>query len=354
MKRLYLIPIFLAFFTSACTSTTKEEVKHPAHKEILPSWNDSKSKTDIINFVEKVTDPKNSEFVPVADRIATFDNDGTLWTEQPIYFQFAFAIDEAKAMIAENPRMLEDPIFNAVANDDMATVLKAGKAGLGKILMVTHAGMTTDQYNESVTNWINTAKHPKSDKLYKEMIYQPMLELIDFLKENDFSIFIVSGGGSDFMRPWAEEVYGVSKDNIIGTTLKLEYKLEEGQPKMKILPELGFNDDKEGKPMAIHQYIGRKPIAAFGNSDGDLQMLQWTESNLHLSLQVYIHHTDADREWQYDRDSKIGRLDEGLDEALLKNWTLVDMKNDWKVIYPDELTAEQYSTLTNSKKIRRK
>lgn len=340
MKKLYVITMFLAFFISACTNTTEEKVKQNTKKEILLSWNDSKSKSEIINFVEKVTNQSGPNFVPIVDRVAVFDNDGTLWTEQPIYFQFAFAIDEAKAMIAKNPEMLEDPIFKALADNDMKTVLEAGKAGLGKILMTTHAGMTTDQYDETVTNWVNTAKHPKSGKLYKEMIYQPMLELISFLKENDFSIYIVSGGSSDFMRPWAEKVYGVSKDNIIGTTLKLEYIMENGHPKMKILPELGFNDDKEGKPMAIHQYIGRKPIAAFGNSDGDLQMLQWTESNPYLSLQVYVHHTDADREWKYDRDSKIGKFDKGLDEALSKDWTLVNMKKDWKVIYPYELTRK--------------
>lgn len=340
MKKLYVITMFLAFFISACTNTTEEKVKQNTKKEILLSWNDSKSKSEIINFVEKVTNQSGPNFVPIVDRVAVFDNDGTLWTEQPIYFQFAFAIDEAKAMIAKNPEMLEDPIFKALADNDMKTVLEAGKAGLGKILMTTHAGMTTDQYDETVMNWVNTAKHPKSGKLYKEMIYQPMLELISFLKENDFSIYIVSGGSSDFMRPWAEKVYGVSKDNIIGTTLKLEYIMENGHPKMKILPELGFNDDKEGKPMAIHQYIGRKPIAAFGNSDGDLQMLQWTESNPYLSLQVYVHHTDADREWKYDRDSKIGKFDKGLDEALSKDWTLVNMKKDWKVIYPYELTRK--------------
>lgn len=337
MKRFFLLTVFLTFFVSACTNSINEKEKQETKKEVLSSWNDSKSKTEIISFIEKVTDTSSSDFVPILDRVAVFDNDGTLWTEQPIYFQFAFAIDEAKAMIAENPEMLEDPIFKAVAENDMKTVLEAGKAGLGKILMVTHAGMTTDQYGASVTNWSNTAKHPKANQLYKDMVYQPMLELIDFLKNNDFSIYIVSGGSSDFMRPWAEEVYGVSKDNIIGTTLKLEYVMADGQPEMKILPELGFNDDKEGKPMAIHQYIGRKPIAAFGNSDGDLQMLQWTESNTYPSLQVYVHHTDADREWAYDRDSKIGKFDKGLDEALSKNWTLVDMKNDWKVIYPYEL-----------------
>ena len=333
MKKLFAIIMLLGLFM-ACKTPTEQVEKS---KEILPSWNDSKSKAEIIGFVEKVTNQASPDFVPVADRVATFDNDGTLWTEQPIYFQLAFAIDEAKAMVAQNPEMKKDPIFNAIANNDMETVLKAGEAGLGKILVVTHTGMDTDQFSKSVANWINTAKHPKTGKLYKEMIFQPMLELISYLKENDFTIYIVSGGGSDFMRPWAEEVYGISKDNIIGTTLKLEYVLDGGEPKLKVLPELGFNDDKEGKPMAIHQYIGRKPIAAFGNSDGDLQMLQWTDSNTYPSLQVYVRHTDANREWQYDRDSPIGKLDKGLDEAQSKGWTIIDMENDWKVIYPFEL-----------------
>lgn len=339
MKRLYIISIFLAFSFFACTNTIKEKVEPQAEKEILPSWNESKSKAEIINFVEKVTNPNSPEFVPVVDRVATFDNDGTLWTEQPIYFQFAFAIDVAKAMVAKNPEMKKDPIFNALANNDMETITKAGKAGIGKILALTHTGMSTDQFNQSVSDWIDTAKHPKSGKLYKEMIFQPMLELIDYLKENNFTVYIVSGGGSDFMRPWAEQVYGISKDNIIGTTMQLEFVTDEGEgkPKLKILPAIGFNDDKEGKPMAIHQYIGRKPIAAFGNSDGDLQMLQWTDSNTYPSIKVYVHHTDKDREWKYDRDSNIGKLDKGLDEALSKKWTIIDMEKDWKVIYPFEL-----------------
>ena len=335
MKKIYLIFMFLGMLT-ACNAPNEQVVEK--NEEVLPSWNDSKSKAEIISFVEKVTNESSPDFVPVADRVATFDNDGTLWTEQPIYFQLAFAIDEAITIVNKNPEMKKDTIFNAVSNKDMETIMNAGEAGMGKILVLTHSGMDTEQFSKSVSNWINTAKHPKTDKLYKEMIFQPMLELINYLKDNAFTVFIVSGGGSDFMRPWAEEVYGISKDNIIGTTLELEYVMENGIPKLKILPALGFNDDKEGKPMAIHQYIGRKPIAAFGNSDGDLQMLQWTESNTYPSLQVYVHHTDASREWKYDRDSHIGKLDKGLDEALAKGWTIIDMENDWKVIYPFELT----------------
>lgn len=333
MEKLYIVFMLLGLLL-ACKESSEQVVEK--NKEILPSWNDSKSKAEIISFVEKVTKQASPDFVPVADRVATFDNDGTLWTEQPIYFQLAFAIDEAKAMVFKNPELKKDSIFNAIANNDMETVMKVGEAGLGEILMVTHTGMNTDQFSKSVENWINTAKHPKTGKLYKEMIFQPMLELINYLKKNDFTIYIVSGGGSDFMRPWAEEVYGISKDNIIGTTLKLEYVMDGGEPKLKILPAIGFNDDKEGKPMAIHQYIGRKPIAAFGNSDGDLQMLQWTDSNLYLSLQVYVRHTDSNREWKYDRDSHIGKLDKGLDEALSKGWTVIDMEHDWKVIYPEK------------------
>lgn len=341
MKYTSLLLICLVLFSSCKENIPINPRKKNKSSATLSSWNDSASKTNIINFVSNVTNPESPDFVPVKDRIATFDNDGTLWSEQPIYFQFAYAMDAAKEMVSKNPNMKKDPIFDALANDDIETILESGGSGLGKILAVTHTGMNTDQFNQSVTQWIATAKHPKTGQLYKDMIFQPMLEVVKYLKANDFSVYIVSGGGTDFMRPWAENVYGISKDNIIGSTYKLEYVMENNEPKLKILPEMSFMDDKEGKPMAIHQYIGRKPIMAFGNSDGDLQMLQWTDSNTYKSLQVYVHHTDETREWQYSRDSSIGQLDKGLDEAKAKGWTVIDMKNDWSVIYPYELSQSK-------------
>ncbi|QAA82928.1 haloacid dehalogenase-like hydrolase [Aequorivita sp. H23M31] len=341
MRKHNIIIFVVSLVLLSCQETKQTEKETTVKKEVLPSWNDSKSKSDIIGFVQKVTDSSSPLFVPVIDRIATFDNDGTLWTEQPFYFQLAYAFDEANQMIKQNPEMKNDPIFEALANGDMETIMSSGKEGVGKILMVTHTGIYTDQYYGKVSKWMETAKYPKSGKAYSEMIFQPMLEVIDYLKDNNFSVFIVSGGSSDFMRPWAENVYGIPKNNIIGTTLQLEYVLNDSNsPKLRILPEIGFLDDKEGKPMAIHQYIGRKPIAAFGNSDGDLQMLQWTDSNSYPSLKVYVHHTDGDREWKYDRDARMGKLDKGLDEALAKNWTVIDMAQDWKIIYPYELKEE--------------
>lgn len=336
MMKTFSVLTFLLLLSS-CSDNNNNEIQSDLDKDILTSWKDSASKNNILEFVKTVTTPGSKDFVPVEDRIATFDNDGTLWSEQPIYFQVAFAMDAAKQMIRENPEMKKDSIFNALANDDMDTVLKSGSGGLGKILAITHTGMTTEEFDKSVINWSQRAKHPKTGKLYKEMVFQPMLEVIEYLKANDFTVYIVSGGATDFMRPWAESVYGIPKNQIIGSTYKLEYVMENKIPKLKILSEMDFMDDKEGKPIAIHRFIGRKPIAAFGNSDGDLQMLQWTDSNSYKSLQVYVHHTDEVREWSYDRDSHIGTLDKGLDEAKEKGWTVIDMKNDWDVIYSHEM-----------------
>ncbi len=316
------------------TTASVQPVSIEKQSSLLPSWNDGKAKSDILNFVNQVTDPSSKSYVPVADRIATFDNDGTLWSEQPVYFQLAFALNTVKKMVAQDPQLKKDPLYRAVVQDDMEVVLDFGEEGLLKILALSHTGLSTAQYKELVTDWAQTATHPKTGKRYPEMIFQPMLELIEYLKKNDFKVFIVSGGGSDFMRPWAVNTYGVESDRIIGTTMKLEYTVVDDQPRLQILPELGFNNDKEAKPMAIHQYIGKKPIIAVGNSDGDLQMLQWTDSNEYTSLPIYVHHTDAVREWSYDRQSIIGRLDEGLDQAKENGWTIIDMQQDWNVIYP--------------------
>lgn len=313
----------------------------------LPSWNEGKNKQAILDFVNEITDESSPNHVKPGDRIVTFDNDGTLWSEQPFYFQLQFALDRVKALAPNRPEWKENPLFQAVMDNDIKKVLSFGEHGLLELVMATHAGMTTDEFSEIVKDWINTAKHPKTNKLYKEMVFQPMLELLDYLRANGFKTYIVSGGGIDFMRPWTEEVYGIPAEQVIGSSGKVKFELRDlpdgkpgGEPVLLKLPELNFIDDKEGKPVGIHQFIGKRPIAAFGNSDGDLQMLQWTaatpsggQAGEGKRLMLYVHHTDAEREWAYDRDSHIGRLDKGLDEAVEKDWVIVDMKEDWKKIY---------------------
>jgi len=299
----------------------------------LPSWNEGNVKTSIVNFVNEVTDESSPNFVKPGDRIASFDNDGTLWSEQPYYFQLQFALDRVKILAPEHPEWNDNPLFKAVLENDIKTVLSFGEHGLLELVMATHAGMTTEEFSQIVKEWINTAKHPKTNKLYKEMVFQPMLELLDYLRAHGFKTYIVSGGGIDFMRPWTEEVYGIPSEQVIGSSGKVKFEMRDGLPVLLKLPKLNFIDDKEGKPIGIHQFIGKRPIVAFGNSDGDLQMLQWTAAGDGKRLMVYIHHTDADREWAYDRDSHIGRLDKGLDEANENGWIVVDMKEDWKVIY---------------------
>ena len=287
--------------------------------------------------MNEVTNKTSPNFVKSEDRIATFDNDGTLWSEQPYYFQLQFALDRVKEMSADHPEWKDNPLFKAVQDNDIKKVLSFGEHGLIELVMATHAGMTTEEFSQIVKEWINTAKHPKTNKLYKEMVYQPMLELLDYLRANGFKIFIVSGGGIDFMRPWTQEVYGIPAEQVVGSSGKVKFEMREGQPVLIKLPEINFIDDKDTKPVGIHQFIGKRPIAAFGNSDGDLQMLQWTATSEGKRLMVYVHHTDAEREWAYDRDSHIGRLNKGLDEANERSWTVVDMKKDWKIIYPFEL-----------------
>ena len=300
----------------------------------LPSWNDGSSKQSILDFVNDVTNETSPDYVKPEDRIATFDNDGTLWSEQPYYFQFQFAFDRVKEMVPEHPEWNDNPLFKAALENDMETVMKSGMKGLMEIIMTTHAGMTTGEFAQIVKEWINTAKHPKTKRLYKEMVFQPMLELLDYLRANGFKTYIVSGGGIEFMRPWTEEVYGIPTEQVIGSSIKVKFEMRDGQPVLVKLPELDFFDDKEGKPVAINKFIGKRPIAAFGNSDGDLQMLQWTAAGDGKRFMLYVHHTDAEREWAYDRESHIGGLNKGLDEANEKGWTVVDMKNDWKKIYP--------------------
>jgi hypothetical protein len=300
----------------------------------LPSWNEGTAKQSITAFVEKVTKEGTPGFVPVPERIATFDNDGCLWAEQPLYFQLFFALDRVKALAPQHPEWRDKEPFASLLKGDVKAALAGGEASLVQIVMATHAGLTTEEFEKAVSEWIATAKHPQTGKPFTSMVYQPMLELLTYLRTNGFKTFIVSGGGIEFMRPWTEKVYGIPPEQVVGSSGGLKYELREGKPTLIKLPEIALNDDKEGKPIGIQRHIGRRPLAAFGNSDGDLQMLQWTAAGPGSRFCLYVHHTDAEREYAYDRASHIGKLDKGLDEAAAKGWTVVDMKRDWKVIYP--------------------
>lgn len=304
-------------------------------EEQLPSWGDSGSRDAIVNFVEKTVTLGSPDYVPHAERIAVFDNDGTLWAEQPLYFQALFIFGRIKEMAPQHPHWKTEQPFASVLEDDIASALEGGTHALLKMALATHDGLAADEYAEKVTDWINTARHPTTGKLYTEMVYQPMLELLAFLRANGYKTFIVSGGGIDFMRPWAERVYGIPPEQVIGSSVKAKYEVIDGVPTVVKLAEMNFVDDKEGKPVAIHQHIGRRPTIAFGNSDGDFQMLEWTTAGSGPRLGVYIHHTDAEREWAYDRDSHIGQLERGLDEGPDRGWILVDMKKDWRTVFAD-------------------
>jgi len=302
----------------------------------LPSWNDTAPKKAIVAFVERVTKESSLDFVPPESRIATFDQDGTLWAERPMYFQFFFALDRVKALAPQHPEWKDKEPFASLLKGDMKGALAGGERAMLEIVRATHAGMTTEEFAQTVKDWIATARHPRTKRPYTEMVYQPMLELLAYLRANGFKTFIVSGGGIEFMRPWTEKVYGIPPEQVIGSSIKTKFELRDGKPVLVRLPEVDFIDDKAGKPVAINQHIGRRPIAAFGNSDGDLQMLQWTTAGSGARFALLVHHTDAEREWAYDRTSSIGRLDKALDEAQAKGWTVVDMKNDWKIIFPFE------------------
>ena len=300
----------------------------------LPSWSDGKAKQAIVAFVAKVTKEGSPDFVPPAERIATFDNDGTLWAEQPMYFQLLFALDRVKALAPQHPEWQDKEPFASLLKGDVKGALAGGERAMLDIIMATHAGMTTEEFETIVQEWIATAKHPVTKRPYTEMVYQPMLELLAYLRANGFKTFIVSGGGIEFMRPWVERVYGIPPEQVIGSSIKTKFELRDGKPVLMRLPEVNFIDDKTGKPVGINEYIGRRPIAAFGNSDGDLEMLQWTTAGRGARLALLVHHTDAEREWAYDRQSSIGRLDKALDEAQARGWTVVSMKDDWKRIFP--------------------
>jgi phosphoglycolate phosphatase-like HAD superfamily hydrolase len=300
----------------------------------LPSWNDGATKERIVEFVEAVTREGGKDFVPPDDRIAVFDNDGTLWSEQPLYFQLAFALDRVKALAPRHPEWKTTEPFKSVLAGDMKGVAASGHKGVAQIVAASHAGNTSEEFEQIVKDWIATAKHPKWNRRYDELVFQPMLELLDYLRANGFKTYIVSGGGVEFIRAFAERVYGIPPEQVIGSSIKTEYQVRDGKPVIARLPEIDFVDDKEGKPVGIHKFIGRRPVMAFGNSDGDFQMLEWTTSGDGARLGAIVHHTDAEREYAYDRDSKIGQLVRGLDEADKRGWLVIDMKKDWKTIYP--------------------
>jgi phosphoglycolate phosphatase-like HAD superfamily hydrolase len=319
---------FLALLAITFVTVTFSSAEDP-----LPSWKDGATKQSITSFVAKVTAEGSPDFVPPAERIATFDNDGTLWCEQPFYFQLFFALDRVKALAPQHPEWRDKEPFASLLKGDIKAAFAGGERALGEIIMVTHAGMTTGEFEELVKAWVSTAKHPKFQQPFTACIYQPMVELLTYLRANGFKTFIVSGGGVEFMRPWAERVYGIPPEQVIGSSIKTKFELRDGKPVLVRLPEIDFIDDKEGKPVGIHSRIGRRPIAAFGNSDGDQQMLQYTAGGTGPRLMLLVHHDDAEREFAYDRTSHIGTLDKAWDEAAVKGWTVVSMKNDWKRIF---------------------
>lgn len=312
----------------AVTSSALAQTTDP-----LPSWNEGAAKQSILNFVAAVTHERSPDFVPAPQRVATFDNDGTLWPERPIYVQLAFALDRVKALAPQHPEWRDRQPFKAALDGDMKTLARAGEHGMLELVMASHAGMTTDEFARIVKDWLATARHPKFNRPYTELVYQPMIELLAYLRANGFKTFIVSGGGVEFMRPWSEQVYGVPPEQVVGSSIKTKFQMRGGIPVLFRLPEINFIDDKAGKPVGINEYIGRRPIAAFGNSDGDLEMLQWTTKASGRRFGLIVHHTDAEREYAYDRRSSFGRLDKALDAAAVNSWTVVNMKTDWKRIF---------------------
>jgi phosphoserine phosphatase len=300
----------------------------------LPSWNEGKTKHALVAFVENATSKGSPGFVPPVERIAVFDNDGTLWAEQPMYVQLAFALDRVAAVASSHPEWKDQEPFASVLKGVVQSVLAGGERALAQIVLATHAGVTTEEFEKIVRDWIAIAKHPKTERPYNEMVYQPMVELLGYLRANGFKTYIVSGGGVEFMRPWVESAYGIPPEQVVGSTIKTRFEVRDGRPVIVRLPEIDFIDDREGKPLAIAKFIGRRPVLAFGNSDGDLQMLQWTAAGSGARFVGIVHHTDGAREFAYDRNSSVGRLDEALDEATANGWTVVDMKRDWRVIFP--------------------
>jgi len=328
MKRKLTAVMVLAFWLAISSLATAADP--------LSSWTEGGAKHSIFDFVQRVTAPGGKDFVPEPERIAVFDNDGTLWAEQPFYFQLVFALDRVKTLAAKHPEWKEKEPFKSALAGDLKGVLAGGEHALLELVMATHAGMTTEEFEQVVKNWLAMAKHPRFNRPYTECVYQPMLELLEYLRANGFKTYIVSGGGIEFMRPWVERVYGIPPEQVVGSTIKVKYEVRNGRPVLARLPEINFIDDKAGKPVGIHYHIGRRPIAAFGNSDGDFQMLEWTTAGSGPRFGMIVHHDDAKREWAYDRKSSIGKLDRGLDEAAKRRWVVVSMQRDWKSIFPFE------------------
>ena len=311
-------------------------VQGAAQSDPLPSWNDTPTKQAIVDFVDRVTKAGGPDFVAPADRIATFDDDGTLWVEQPMYVQMAFALDRVKVLAPLHPEWDYTDPFQSVLDGDIKDLVESGQRGAVELIVYTHAGMRTDEFSKIVTDWLATARDPRFKRHYTELAYQPMLELLSYLRANGFKTFIVSGGGVEFMRPWTEKVYGIPPKQVIGSSIKTKFQMRDGSPMLFQLLDVNFIDDKAGKPVAMNEAIGRRPIAAFGNSDGDLDMLQWATISGGVRLGAIVHHTDAEREYAYDRQSHVGRLDIALRAAAVNKWTVIDMKKDWKVIFPFE------------------
>jgi len=303
---------------------------------VLPSWNNGAAKSRIVEFVNAVTQEGSADFVAPADRIAVFDNDGTLWSEQPLYFQFIFMLDQLKAAAPKHPEWNNDPVFKALQAHDMAALGKLGQEPILALLAKANSGMTVADYDQSIRDWLVTAKHPKLQRPYTDLTYLPMRELLDYLRANGFKTFIVSGGSVEFMRPWAEDAYGIPPEQVIGSQQEVKFEMKDGTPVLTRGPKFTFIDDGPGKPVGIYRSLGKRPIAAFGNSDGDLQMLQVTAAGAGKRLALLVHHDDGEREFAYDRDSHIGKLDKAWDEAKAKDWIVVSMKTDWKRIYAFE------------------
>jgi len=321
--------LILVAFLGACASRPAIEAPDP-----LPSWNEGPSKQGIVEFVSDVTDSSSAHYVKPTDRIAVFDNDGTLWAEKPVYFQFLFILDRIRAMAPEHPEWQTTQPFQAVLENDFETLRATDLEPLAHMMGVAVSGTTTEEFEDTVVDWMASARHPGTGRPFTSMVYQPMLELLDYLAANGFTTFIVSGGGIAFMRPWSEAVYGIPPERVVGTSMELEYEVIEGKPVIHRKPDLHFLNDKAGKPVGIERFIGRRPILAAGNSDGDYQMLEWTTAGEGRRLGLIVHHTDADREWAYDRDSTSGRLDRGLDNAAANGWLLIDMANEWNQVFP--------------------
>ena len=337
--------LFIGFFTlilafPSCENKIVSESENASNVTItdpLPSWKDGETRQSIIDFVKAISDTNGRDFIPIEERIACFDNDGTLWSEKPFYFQLFFAIDRVKEMAVDHPEWKDLQPYKSILEDDIETFSTFGEHGIIEIVMASHTGMSPDEFELIVKNWLKNSRHPRFDRPFSDLVYQPMLELLAYLSENEFKCFIVSGGGIEFMRPWVEEVYGIPKNQVVGSSIKTELIYKDSIPEIIRLAQLDFINDKDEKPLGINKFIGRRPVFTVGNSDGDLAMLKWTSAGEGKRMMIYVHHTDSIREWAYDRTSSIGRLNNGLDEARRKNWTIINMKEDWKLVYPFEI-----------------